>query len=202
VNPKKVTPCKLLRGPTRAVLRPEHHIVNISGGVEPILFAIQGCPVRSYCAVGFGPGAGTVAAEGDASLTAALRATARLSTNPSQLVPMVMQGADEALVQSAIADVRRTCDWAVLTRGHAAAPERNYRAWITPLDVPALYLSLPFILPGSERLFDIFRRYLPQAREEQLHEWPIRMHEGAGGHEVADKVIPFIEEVIAARDDA
>ncbi|HET9200378.1 MAG TPA: hypothetical protein VFO84_05310 [Dehalococcoidia bacterium] len=34
---------------------------------------------------------------------------------------------------------------------------------------------------------------------DALEDFGIHIHEEAGGHELADKVIPFIEEVIAER---
>jgi hypothetical protein len=43
---------------------------------------------------------------------------------------------------------------------------------------------------------------VPGARHEELKESAPRWYEEAGGHELANKVIPFIQEVIAQREAA
>jgi hypothetical protein len=43
---------------------------------------------------------------------------------------------------------------------------------------------------------------VPGAVRDEVSEWGIHVHEEAGGHELADKVVPFIEGVIAARANA
>jgi hypothetical protein len=69
-----------------------------------------------------------------------------------------------------------------------------------PLDIPVLFLTSSATLThGKEERFEVFRRYAPGARHKELKEWGARLHEEAGGHELADKVIPFIQEVIAQR---
>jgi hypothetical protein len=71
---------------------------------------------------------------------------------------------------------------------------------IKPTSIPTLYLSLS-VLPAGSEIFAILRRYAPEAVDGgPLNEWGMRLHEEAGGHELADKVIPFIQGVIAARE--
>jgi hypothetical protein len=69
------------------------------------------------------------------------------------------------------------------------------------LGIPVLYLETPMPFPSPPELrLQIFRSMAPDLRHEVLNEWPLRMQEEAGGEELAGKVIPFIQEVIAERE--
>ncbi|HEX5914930.1 MAG TPA: hypothetical protein VFY54_17565, partial [Rubrobacter sp.] len=72
--------------------------------------------------------------------------------------------------------------------------------WV--IDIPALYLASAAPLPGGEGMEKAFRTFFPRARSDELNLWGVKMHEEAAGHEFADKVIAFIETVIAGREEA
>jgi hypothetical protein len=178
-----------------------HHVLCLLAS-ELVLCAVSEKPVRSLIAAAFIPSPATAARSDDDVLAAALTAQNVISSKLSQVVPMLMQGAGETEVDRVIAELRRTSDYKFVGRlrdavvSHPRLPER-------PIDIPALYLS-PAVLvnPGEEPIFAIFRSYAPGARRDELVDWGRRLHDEAGGLELAGKVIPFIQDVIAQREAA
>jgi hypothetical protein len=178
-------------------LRPEHHVVCFLAS-EVVLLALSRHRARSLVTATFIPSPATAAAQDD-MLAAALTAQNVISRKLSQIVPMIMQGADVADVNRVIADLRRTTNYDfvaalrddVVSKPRAPEPLRG---------LPTLYLSPALgINPGEEPIFAIFRSFVPEARHDFLTEWALHLHEEAGGHELADKVIPFIQKVIVGR---
>ena len=180
-------------------LQPVHHVLCFVGS-EVILLALSRKPIRSLTTTAFIPSPATVV--GDDVLATALTAQNVISRKLSQVVPLIMQGATEGEVESVIADLRRTSNYdfvAGLRDDFVSKPRAPER----PLDIPALYLSPAVqVNPGEEPIFAIFRSFVPRAQRGVLTEWGLRIQEEDGGHELADKVIPFIEEVIATRNTA
>ena len=181
----------------RDQLRPVHHVICFVAS-ELILLALSRNPVRSLTTTAFIPSPATVV--GDDVLATALTAQNVISRKLSQVVPLIMQGATAEEVERVIADLRRTSNYDFVVRlrdSFVSSP----KAPDGPIDIPALYLSPAVqVNPGEEPIFAIFRSFVPGAQRGFLTEWGLRIQEETGGHELADKVIPFIEEVIAARD--
>jgi hypothetical protein len=182
----------------RRQLRPEHHVLTIGSPLGPVLQVLGEQPARSHVAVGFVPTAALMQASSDRLLASAFDAIRATSRNVSQLVQLAMQGAQADEIERVIGDVKQTLD---LDYYHAlVAAEWSSELRIAPSSIPTLYLSYQVALPGGEELLAIFRRYAPAAVDGgALREWGRRIHEEAGGHELADKAIPFIQEVIAQR---
>jgi hypothetical protein len=181
----------------QAQLQPVHHDLCFVAS-ELILLALSRNTPRSLTTTAFIPSPATVV--DDDVLATALTAQNVISRKLSQVVPLIMQGANEAEVERVTADLRRTSNYDFVARlrdafvTHPRAPER-------PLEVPVLYLSPALqVNPGEEPIFTLFRSFVPEARHGSLTEWGLRIHEEDGGHELADKVIPFIQGVIAARE--
>jgi hypothetical protein len=188
----------------RRQLRNEHHLVNVSMRQEPLLTVLAERPARSHAAAGYFPFVQSVTGKVDSLLATSIEAIRAVTLNVAQLVPQMMQGAGEAEIEKAVSEVEATRNSGFLTRWveESLVEHRAGRSKpVTPSShTPTLYLSLPVAIPGGERIVEIFRSYVPNARVDELHEWGLHLHEEAGGHELADKVIPFIEEVIAARE--
>jgi hypothetical protein len=178
-------------------LRRDHHVLCFVAN-EVVLSALVRNPVRSLTTATFIPSPATAAGRDD-TLAAALTAQNVISRKLSQIVPMIMQGADVAEVDRVIADLRRTTNYDFVARLRDAVVNKP-RAPDPLSDLPTLYLSPALgINPGEEPIFAIFRSFVPGARHDFLTEWGLRLHEEAGGQELADKVIPFIQKVIVGR---
>ena len=180
-------------------IRPEHHVVDLGTGTELLLLALSRRPARSLCVAGFFASVATLKAAGEPELAAAVAAITALSVNPAQIIPVVMQGADEQQSAAAAARVEGTLDKVlfaeVIQRYHCIEFREP-----AEIRVPALYLHISFPVPGSDRFFPLFRRWVPAARRADLIEWPTRVHLEQGGQELADKVIPFIQGVMDGRE--
>jgi hypothetical protein len=184
-----------------AQVRPEHHVLAFSCS-ELLLVALLQRPVRSLIASGFFPSPRAMAAHEDESLAAGLAAIMPIISNPGQFVRIVMSGADEELINRTTREIEATVDKDLLQRiWYGTEPPISVPSGRT-LDFPALYLTLPVLTPGRDEVFDYFRRHVPNTKLDQLHEWGFHLHEEKGGHELANKVIPFIQEVIAQREAA
>jgi hypothetical protein len=66
----------------------------------------------------------------------------------------------------------------------------------------ALYLPTTSRRPGYEDTAKVFRTFFPRGEVKEVRLWGVKMHEEAAGHEFADKVIAFIDRVIADREKA
>jgi hypothetical protein len=180
----------------RARLRPEHHVLSVVSS-NWLLEVLGETRARSLVASGFFPSPSVMAARGDTTLASAMLGTLSVFLNPTQFMRVVMTGADDFVIEQAARDVRLTFDRDLLERIWAD-PRTNDRPPRT-LSIPTLYLTLPVRTPGADEVFAYFRSVVPGARHDELHEWGFHLQEETGGHELADKVIAFIEEVIAAR---
>jgi hypothetical protein len=184
----------------RAQVRAEHHVVDIAGtGVRPLLNSGGAGTARSLATVSLSESLQTLESRGDTTIANFMRLQYELSrAGPAQMLPLVMQGADEAVLAGAIAEVQETLDRALAAETMASAVDLP-RLDDGIVKIPCLFLEPPPPL-AIEGLFEVFRRYAPGARRESLHEYGLRIHEEDGGRELADKVIPFIQGVIAARE--
>jgi hypothetical protein len=180
-------------------LRPEHHVVAIVSR-EVVLQAFAERPPRSLVNGAFVPSPATAMKLGEDDLARALAAQNTLSANVAQIARMVMQGAIESEIEKTIADLKRTCDFGFVARVREAVETQAPEA-VAMLNVPTLYLSpaVP-INPGDDKLFEMFQAWFPNARRGRLQEWGLRLHDPAGGAELADIAVPFIQEVIARRE--
>jgi hypothetical protein len=182
----------------RAQLRAEHHVLDPSGmGVRAFLGARGWEKARSFACVGFYENPQTLEARGATVTASATRLRFQFGgAGPSQVLPFVMAGADEAFLQQAIRQVGETLDREWQEEALASSDTDQVEEGV--LVIPCLFLEPP--TPHDiEGAFEAFRRYALNARRDYLAEFGLKLHEEAGGHELADKVIPFIEGVIAAR---
>lgn len=179
-------------------IRPEHHVVDIGTGAEILLTALSQRPARSLVVAGFLSSEATLRGCGEPSVAASVAAISALSLNPTQIVPLVMAGADDALVQGVMRKVEASVNKDLFAASIRRFNDIDYTGTLR-LTLPTLYLNIAFPLAGADTLFEVFRAHVPGAASETLHEWPMRLQEEGAGHELADKVIPFIEGVINAR---
>jgi hypothetical protein len=196
-QPREGSPAESLKNAVRRQIRPEHHVLAFVC-TEPLLAELCEGEVRSLITTPFVPAPNSMSARGDGTLEGAMRAMVQLMANPSQFVRLTMTGAAENVVTKTVEEVERTLDRA------ASEKFRGYE-WLDlkapgTLPVPALYLTAAALTPGRDEVFDYFRSLVPNTKLDQLQHFGPRLHEEAGGHELAGKVIPFIEAVIAARD--
>ena len=192
-----------VRDAFRRQVRPVHHVVDLSALPELFFWAMGGPSVRSHVVAGFLPTHAISHEAADPGLITALNAVRQILMRPTQIVPVTMQGAAEADIEGAIAEITPTFDSGFLDRIYEE-DSAMAAVSITPSRVPTLYLFQAFGLPGEEDFFEIFRRYAPNAEEDAggFRDWPIHLHQQASGHELADKAIPFIQRVIAERQQA
>jgi hypothetical protein len=189
-----------VRDAMRRQVRPVHHVLDCSTLPEYFFWAMGDPPVRSHVVAGFMPMRGISHEAGDPLLVTALEAVRTMLSSPSRIVHLTMQGAGEAEIKGAIAQMMPTYDSDLFRRIFEEESEMTAVS-ITPSRAPTLYLFQPFGLPGEEDFFEIFERYAPNAEEGgSLHEWPVHLHQQASGHELADKALPFIQRVIAERE--
>jgi phosphotransferase system HPr-like phosphotransfer protein len=181
-----------------AAIRPQHHLVDLGTGSELLLIALGRRPARSLSVAGFFASAATLKTAGEHGLAAAVLAVTALSVTPAQIVRIAMQGAAEDETRAAVTSVEASVDKElfanVIRRYHAT----DFTGRVQ-IDLPALYLQMLVPVPGSDRLDQVFKRMAPAAEMGELELWPSQVYEEAGGHELADKVIPFIQKVIAER---
>jgi hypothetical protein len=183
----------------RLQVRPVHHVID-SAALGGRLFLLAGGAhlARSFTAVGFAEPAEVLEARGKSALANLARLRQEtIAAGAGQILRAIMAGADEAFVQRAIREVNETLDRTVMNELSAELNPIDYGI----LKIPCLYLEMTQPPWGTVEFFEIFRQYAPDARRDHISEWGIRMQEEAGGHELADKVIPFIQEVIAQRDN-
>jgi hypothetical protein len=188
----------------RDQVRPHHHVLQAPSGYgEAFLEVLAERQPRSLVVFGFNPSLRTVALLTGGATPPGLQAFWEVSLrDATQLLRLVMAGADEADIQR-IAQARDRSYDRELALAVGSEFEIREPAAVQTLDVPALYLSATEILSTSkDERFAVFRRYVPGARHEELKESAPRWYEEAGGHELANKVIPFIQEVIAQREAA
>lgn len=180
-------------------LKPQHHIVAYSLA-DIALPALSAQPPRSLTTTSFVASRGTMLASGGSLAASSAQMMFEVSLRPAQLLPSLFQGADVAQVDSILAEVEETRDRAMMERVVEAmgAMTDHTGRWV--IDVPALYLASAAPLPGREGMENVFRTFFPRARSDELTLWGVRMHDEAAGHEFADKVVAFVEEVIAERE--
>lgn len=183
----------------RTQLRPEHHVIDAGGTAgEALLLALSTQPARSLTLCGFYPHPGHPEFDDDRSAAAIYTTIVSVMlSGPAQMVPIVMSGAEEWQIAETVARVDRSLDREVLEEIQWREPME-----CGTVDLPALLLSLPAPVPMGEAAFRVLQRIAPNVRRDALTLWSTRVHEGDGGEELADKVIAFIETVIADRNRA
>ena len=181
-------------------ITPQHHVVDLGTGGTPLLIAMTREPGRSLVCAGNWPSPATIAARGHADQANALGALFSIGSNPGQIIPAIMQGADSQTLERSINTALESCDRSVLEFMWGKEYQETDMTGQAAVAIPSLYIAIPVQIAGPEDLFDVFQSFAPDARRDEVLEWGIHVHEEAGGHELADKVIPFIQEVIAARE--
>lgn len=182
-----------------AAIGPRHHVVDLGTGSDLLLMAVAGSPARSLSVAGFFASAATLRAAGEDSVAAAVAAITAMSVNATQILPVVMQGAAETKLDAIVREVDASYDRGLFSDLIRQFHETDYtgRALVT---TPALYLDLPTPIPNPESLFAVFRRFVPEGRRHTLQQWGVSLHQEGAGDELADAVISFTREVIAARE--
>jgi hypothetical protein len=119
-------------------------------------------------------------------------------TRPGQFLPFIMQGASAQEIEAAERQLEATLDKEALDAIFEAVADVVFPEMVT-LEVPAVFFVLPTPFPGGQVEYEIFQKMVPGVKRDELTIWPGQIHLVDGGNELADKVIPFIEGVIAAR---
>ena len=181
----------------KASVKPEHHTLDLTGSSVALLNVGK---ARSHTSVGVVLNAGTFAAWGEPSLATTSEAIVPLTLNPAQFLRAIMQGSDQGAIDEAVERAEATLDRGVLAHVAELFSRDLDLSKRVRLDIPVLYLETPMPFPSPPGLrLEIFRSMATNLRHDVLNEWPLRIQEEAGGYELADKVIPFIEQVIAER---
>jgi hypothetical protein len=147
--------------------------------------------------------AGTLAslrAAGYPELADATQASQAIMTRPGQFLPFIMQGASAQEIETAERQLEATLDKEALEGIFEEVADVVFPEIVT-LEVPAVFFVLPPPFPGGQVEYEIYQEMVPGIRRDELTIWPGQIHLVDGGHELADKVIPFIQEVIAAREN-
>jgi hypothetical protein len=186
----------VLGGYARAMTR-EHHVVILAAADEVALNAMAAQPPQSLSVFSFFPSPMTLAAIGQHELATVMELSFEGGKHPAQAIRAFMQGADDLFIRETVSSLMPTLDSAVLAEVIDDAQRTDFRP-IGPIEIPALYIVRVSSL-DARVFFELFQSYVPLARYDECQVWGTSLHEEAGGHELADKVIPFIEEVIAAR---
>lgn len=180
----------------------QHHIVDLGGSASERLFSRlheKGRVPRSFILAGFYGRPATLRAAGLPDAAAFQEVAMQVTSNPQQIVGVVTQGADEATREAIVRALQADVDYASMRKLMDWARELSALRDLPTLDCPALYLELPVGVPQYD-VAALLRGYLPNLRTDSLELYGSNLHEADGGHEVADKVLPFIKEVIAERE--
>jgi hypothetical protein len=204
-GPYQFTPWPQL---VREQLRPHHHVVDASSCLgEEILQHVPEMPEppRSIVTAGYFPTQHTAREFGMHELAASMAATQTLlASSGARFISFLMQGANQAYIEAQVRDVEHDLDMGRY-RAQWQEPALSARGFDLSkppviLDVPVLHLSLPIEVAGVDDAATIYRRFVPNARFEQLNVWSNRLHEEEGGRELASHVVPFIKGVMASRE--
>jgi hypothetical protein len=183
-----------------AALRAEHHIVA-NGMGDYWLEVLARNPPQSVTATTLVASPGTLLASGGSLAESSVRVLRmEMSRRPGALLPALFQGAEPGLVESLVHQVEETTDQLLVSRLIAESLEDmddHSGRWV--IDVPALYLAPAALLPGHEPMERAFKTFFPRTAVSELALWGLKMQEEDAGDEFADKVIPFIQKVIAER---
>jgi hypothetical protein len=182
----------------KGAMKPYHHVVNLSFTGWALARALEEARPRSIVFAGLMPSPRAVRAVGGPELEGAVNIVFAVSKNPGQMLRITMQGAPEEQVVEETRRLESTLDRSVLEEIIDVTSQADY-AGLPSYTVPTLYLATQVAVPGAEYAQEILKSWLTDVREDVLYEWPLRLHEETGGRELADKVIPFIQEVITAR---
>jgi hypothetical protein len=182
----------------RAVITPQHHVVDISFGGGSLTLGLWECPPRSLSVAGFVGTLASLRAAGHPELADATQISQSIITVPGQFLPFIMQGATPQEIEAAERQLDATLDKEALAEVFEAVADVVFAELVT-LDVPAVFFVLPTPFPGGEVEYEIYQTLVPGVKRDELSIWPGEIHRVEGGNELADKVIPFIEGVIAAR---
>ena len=186
-----------------SAITPNHHVVDDGGtGGEGLLLALtrSGVQPRSLVYNGFFAQSATLRSAGFPDAATAISVAWQVVSNPNQVAGVCMQDAAEEDRKAMSLAMQQDVNQADLVKYVEGIGLLHPYENVSRLRCPSLYLELPVAVPGTEQNEAILSHYLADLRVEPLLLYGLRLHEEAGGHEVADKVIPFIKEVIAARE--
>jgi hypothetical protein len=116
---------------------------------------------------------------------------------PGQAFPVLMEGADPRQVHSIVSALEGVMDRQAHIEVTADFIETDFLGKAR-VDVPILCLEPATNVPSAPP--DLLRYLASDVREGRLQEWGTRLQDEEGGHELADKLIPFIQQVIAERE--
>ena len=190
---------EILVHPVQAVATPQHHVVDISFGGGSLAVSLRDTPPRSLAVAGFVGTLASLRAAGYPELAEAARVSQTIITRPGQFLPFIMQGAGEHDIELAERQLDATLDSELLAEVFEVVADVHF-ADLATLDVPAVFFCVPPPFPGGDVEYEMYQSLVPGVRRDELATWPGQIHLPEGGNELADKVIPFIEEVIATRE--
>jgi hypothetical protein len=186
-------------------IKPYHHVVDGAGGAGlGILLVAKNLPEppRSVTLVGFFPTPATARAMGKDALAESMDALfGVVSSGPATaLIQLQAEGASEDFIQTARAQIERELDRAHLQAYMERARDTDFSRQRFEMPFPILYLRM-LRFPGadSEEADEMIKQLVPNAEIDSLEKWGNRIHVEEGGHELAGKVVAFVERVIAAR---
>ena len=187
-----------LIGCLREQVRPEHHILDMSTQTEALLVVLSSQPARSLTMPGFYASPATAKAAGGEALAAGMSgAHAVVMQGPGQAFPVLMEGADPRQVHSIVSALEGVMDRQAHIEVTADFIETDFLGKAS-VDIPILCLEPATNVPSAPA--DLLRHFASDVREGRLQEWGTRLQDEEGGHELADKLIPFARQVIAERE--
>lgn len=184
----------------RGAMGRECHVVAMGAATGNLLLALrdhEDAAATLTCA-GFSVPPGTLRALGLMSVAGAAAAMFRWQSN-YQYVRLVMAGADEQTWTSVAHAMDADVDWSLAARHMEKLEELDLEAERVRLSsVQTLYLDSPLQVAGYAEMTEIFLRFVPQARVEELKIWPGRLQDRESGLDLSGTVIPFIDAAIGA----
>ena len=185
-------------------IQPQHHVVDIGGGAGlGILLVAKNLekPPRSVTLAGFFATPATARAMGKDALAESMDALFGVvsSGSATELIKLQAEGAPDDFVQTASRQIESELDRAHLRAYMERARETDFSRQRFEMPFPILYLRM-LRFPGadSEEADEIVRELVPNAEMDSLEKWGNRLHVEEGGHELASKVITFVERVVAS----
>ena len=183
----------------RASMSQDCHVVTMGSGTVNLLIALDGNEelAASLTCAGFSVPPATLRSLDRPSVASGASAMFRWKSS-YQYVRLVMPGADEEVWTEAAKVLDRDVDWQRAGVTLQEMEECDLEVSGPRVSaIPALYLDSPLSVAGFAEMTEIFLRYVPQAKVEELAAWPGRMQDSETGRDLSRKVIAFIEAVEA-----
>jgi hypothetical protein len=183
----------------RAAMGGDRHVVGMGAATLQLLLALKDHEDRaaSLTCAGFSVPPGTLRSLGHPSVASA--AAAMFSWQSTyQYVRLVMAGADEELWTEVARALDVDVDWKLAREQMSQAEDLDLEIDPPRLkEIPTLYLDAPLSVAGFAEMTEVFLRYAPHARVEELRMWPGRLQDPESGLDLAIKATAFIQEIAA-----